>query len=159
MYDWAWISNDPMMVYRIGMIQDAVVFCFGMLAVWLILFEIGKRYNRAYWDTWAEKYGFKDFEELRFSFTRIMFGASGTFIGLVCMVYFFTHIIEIQNTYLAGAMLETAKACQDKGQDYGLACINFMPSFGFNTSGDILNISGGSVVHYGINQSSQPNQD
>ena len=156
MYDWAWITNDPMLVYRIGLMEDAIVFCFGMIAIWLILFEIGKRYNISYWDTWATKYGFKDYEELRFSFTRIMYGTAVVFLAGVCMVYFFTHITEVKNIYLCAGLIDTVKECEEKK---GFLACETIGASGLNFSRDFLNVTWRGVEHNGINESRYPNHD
>lgn len=147
MYDWAWITNDIGMGARLSMISDFLVFASLFLLAWLAAFWVVlKLYGPARAEAFARARGFRDYADLRGSFTSMLFSSIMIFFALMCLIFFFTHLAEVRNDYRCASIIEGSKACEEKGPTYAIVCENV--GFKLNSTfplvrGPALNQSGG----------------
>lgn len=147
MYDWAWITNDISMGARLSLISDFLAFGSLFLLAWALGFwAYHKRHGPARAEAEARARGFRDWADLRDSFTSIVFSTIVVYFSLMCLIFFFTHLTEVRNDYRCASLILGSNECEAKGPTYAIVCkdmrVNLSSTFPF-LGGPLQNESSG----------------
>jgi len=146
MYEWAWLMNDLMAGYRIGLLRDFLVFALTMLLVWEGFFGASSKLLKGRVEEWARARGYANWADFRFCFTRFAFATIAIFFMVVSTIFFFTHLADIKTTYRAGTCVDLWARCEELGPSYSITCMDFGKS---NANPD-LNGSTGNFTWLGV---------
>lgn len=99
MHDWIFIINDSFGTKRVALIMDFLAFLVSFIFSWYILFRFFKKSLGKRADAYAKKLGFKCYSDLANEFTNRVIFIATNFLVFVLSVYFFTHLMDIKETY------------------------------------------------------------
>ncbi|RKZ06376.1 hypothetical protein DRQ25_14060 [Candidatus Fermentibacteria bacterium] len=150
MFEWIFVKGDILGLQREAIAMDFIAFLVAFMVSWLVVMKLLlKRIGKEKLDAYAKKGGFIDYSDMYFFFTRNAQYLACLFLVFVFMIFFFTHLLDVSNTYQCAQLGEWRERFLDeklKGLNNSEKLFNITFSF-IGSNGTVSN-QVNSIVEY-----------
>ena len=121
MFEWIAVSGDPYGTLRMSLIESFVVAFIIFYVLWYGLFRLIRWKLGTEADAFGKRFGFNDYSDFSFQFTRQTIAVVCVFLSWVFIIYMYTQQADIKATLQCASEHSLVNQCNSLGGV--LACI------------------------------------